>query len=1096
MEFCVLGPLEARDDHGTPIALGAAKQRSLLALLLLARGRTVASERLIEEIWGGRAPETAHKSVQVYVSRLRKALGEARIVTHERGYALPLKQDELDLDRFDALLAEASDQPPERSAETLRRALSLFRGEPLEDLALEPWAGAEIARIEDRQVLALERRIDADLELGGQRDVVPELELLVASHPYREHLVEQLALALYRSGRQKEALDACREATTRLRRDLGLEPGPSLQRLAQQMLRQDEALDYVAGPVAPKGRIETRRHGWRLLVVGGAVIVAAAATALAVALTRSGRASLASLSPGVAIIDAPTGRVLSTISTTAITQPVEAVAGSGSFWVWNLTPYSVIRVDPATGHIGQRIDAPYVADSGWFLPDGRNLWFTGSHELARVDVDSGVPVDRYRLAPGSGTGSFGLTGIVRAAGSLWIASNAQNELLRVDPSTGRILRRIPIPNPFNVAAGAGAVWVTSAAVGLVRVDTETSAITATAPVPNPSFVAVGGGFAWASNETKGTVYKVDQAGNIVATYRTGDGARAVSFADGKLWVVNQDAGSVTGIDTSTGAERVFRFGHPLQSVAALGRHLLVEINSGHTYEDEIAALKGKVARLIVPAYAFDPSDPALAENSFAVQAEQATCTSLLRHPDAAPPVGLTLQPELATSMPTISRDRRTYMFSARDGYRFAPPSNARVTAQVIRYSIERALSPKLGDGPPAARWLSDIKGFLAYRSGRADHISGIRVKGSMISFTLRAPSSDFLDRLSLPFFCPVPAGTPATLNNIPTIAPPGSGPYTMSKRLNGEYMILTRNPNYHGPRAHTLNAIAFREGIDDEIAVGRVEAQTWDGVSIYGNSGVLATGGAIAKRFGPGRTAAPRGDETYHSTAERAVGYLLLNARNVVFRDVRVRRAVASAVSRSSIANRFGLVPAADILPPGLRLHVGVQAIPARPRVSRHIVPPGTVVSMAVPENCAACQQEAEIVRASLAPLGLDVQTKQVADVATAIYRHPASFDIVDGYTRLPYPDPASFLEQMLLHDAPVSWLAATTAAAVRRLAGLSSTARDKAAIRLAKQLQLGDVPLIAYGHPANGTLLSPRLQCRTWTAEEGGLDLAALCIR
>jgi ABC-type transport system substrate-binding protein len=227
----------------------------------------------------------------------------------------------------------------------------------------------------------------------------------------------------------------------------------------------------------------------------------------------------------------------------------------------------------------------------------------------------------------------------------------------------------------------------------------------------------------------------------------------------------------------------------------------------------------------------------------------------------------------------------------------------------------------------------------------------------------------------------------------------------MSKRLNGEYMILTRNPNYHGPRPHQLDAIAFREGIDDETAVGRVESTAWDGVSIYGNNGVLATGSAVAKRFGPGSAAAGRGDERYHSTPERAVGYLLLNARNPAFRDARVRRAVAAALDRSSIADRFGLVPSADLLPPGLRMHVDAETTSARP-LPGHVVPPGTVVVMAVPANCDACHQEAQIVRASLAPLGLDVQTKQVADVAMAISRRPTSFDIADGYTQLPYPTP------------------------------------------------------------------------------------------
>ena len=227
---------------------------------------------------------------------------------------------------------------------------------------------------------------------------------------------------------------------------------------------------------------------------------------------------------------------------------------------------------------------------------------------------------------------------------------------------------------------------------MLRIDPATNTVTATAAVPAPvTNLAVGGGFAWATNETKGTVYKIDQRGRIVATTRPGDGAHDVSFADGRLWVVNQDAGSVTGIDAASGSERVFQFGHPLNSVTALGREVLVVIEPGKTVADQIEQLKGDVGRFIVPIYQFDPADTALAANPFVRQVERATCASLLRYPDAAPPEGFRLRPELATAMPTVSADRKTYTFTVRDGYRFAPPLNAPVTANTIRYGIERAL---------------------------------------------------------------------------------------------------------------------------------------------------------------------------------------------------------------------------------------------------------------------------------------------------------------------------------------------------------------------------------------------------------------------
>ena len=268
------------------------------------------------------------------------------------------------------------------------------------------------------------------------------------------------------------------------------------------------------------------------------------------------------------------------------------------------------------------------------------------------------------------------------------------------------------------------------------------------------------------------------------TYETGDGARQESYADGRLWVVNQDVGTVTGIDAATGDSRILRFGHPLQSVAALHGKLLVEINPGRTYEDRIDALEGKVARLIVPIYQLandNRPDPAVApSNPFIFQAERATCAPLLGYADAPPPRGQHLVPEAAAAMPAVSSDRRTYTFVLRKTFRFAPPSNAPLDAQTFRYSIERALSPKLGSDAPGIRVLGDLVGAQAFHAGRKAHVSGIRVRGDRISFTLTRPSPDFLERLALPYFCPVPLDTPLLSGGVENFLPPGAGPYSFS----------------------------------------------------------------------------------------------------------------------------------------------------------------------------------------------------------------------------------------------------------------------------------------------------------------------------
>jgi DNA-binding SARP family transcriptional activator len=242
MEFQVLGPLEVRDG-GNSLALGAPKQRAVLALLLLHANEPVSVDRLIDDLWGEHPPRTAAKSLQVYVSGLRKFLPSETLLTRTSGYMLRVAEDEFDLARFERLQAQARQTEPARAAELLRDALALWRGPPLADFAYEPWALAEIARLAELRVAALEERVDADLALGRHGELVGELEALVARHPLRERARGQLMLALYRSGRQAEALASYQEGRRALVEDLGIEPGRDLQKLERSILRQDPALD-------------------------------------------------------------------------------------------------------------------------------------------------------------------------------------------------------------------------------------------------------------------------------------------------------------------------------------------------------------------------------------------------------------------------------------------------------------------------------------------------------------------------------------------------------------------------------------------------------------------------------------------------------------------------------------------------------------------------------------------------------------------------------------------------------------------------------------------------------------------------------------
>jgi DNA-binding SARP family transcriptional activator len=255
MEFRILGPLEALDGKQR-VTLGGSKLRAVLALLLLHPNETVSSDQLIDELWGEEPPATAAKALQVHVSRLRKALagsgggGGDVVVTRPHGYQLQIDLEQLDSHRFERLLAEgrrelASDRP-ERALPALEQAVSLWRGPPLADLTYEPFARTDIARLEQLRLAALEERIAADLALGRHADVVGELEALVADYPLRERPRGQLMLALYRSGRQAEALEAYRRTRSLFVEDLGIEPGRELQELEHAILQQDRSLDLGA----------------------------------------------------------------------------------------------------------------------------------------------------------------------------------------------------------------------------------------------------------------------------------------------------------------------------------------------------------------------------------------------------------------------------------------------------------------------------------------------------------------------------------------------------------------------------------------------------------------------------------------------------------------------------------------------------------------------------------------------------------------------------------------------------------------------------------------------------------------------------------
>jgi len=245
--YRLLGPLDVLAADGEPLNLGGQKQRGLLALLLLRANHVVSTDQLIAALWGESPPRTASTSLQNLVSALRKTLGAGVVETRAPGYRLVVDEDDVDLLRFERLVESARALEPAEQAERLREALALWRGDPLSELAGESYVSGELRRLEELRLSTLERRIAADLACGRYDELVPELQGLVAEHPLRERLRGELMLALYHSGRQGDALEAYQDARHDLVAELGLEPGPELQTLHGQILRQEVPHPRLSG---------------------------------------------------------------------------------------------------------------------------------------------------------------------------------------------------------------------------------------------------------------------------------------------------------------------------------------------------------------------------------------------------------------------------------------------------------------------------------------------------------------------------------------------------------------------------------------------------------------------------------------------------------------------------------------------------------------------------------------------------------------------------------------------------------------------------------------------------------------------------------
>ena len=554
MEFRILGPLEVLED-GLPLALGRFKKRVVLAVLLLHPNEFVSRERLIDELWGLSPPATARKAVNVYISKLRQTLtrdGHDPIATADGGYRLVVDPDLLDADRMRSLVAQArermADGESEAASRLLEEALAFWRGPTLAGLALESFGRDEVAQLDVLRLNLVMDRNDCELALGRHEHVLSGLQVLVREHPLRERLRAQQMLALYRTDRQADALDAYRQARHDLIDELGIEPSESLQRLQQAILRHDPALEMPAGTAAadgahpapaavddatlgevpPRSRLRRLALRRRYLVVAGVAAVAAVAVAIAVLFVHGSR--------------------------TPPSSPVSSVA-----------PNSVATLNPATG--AQVSDYGGGLKPGPMALVGGTLWIVGRGGASIERYDRRARHGMPPVQPGSALDDIA----VDPEGHAWVSDRKPvvTWIGRVADGTGPYERpvlsteriKVPLPGAGAEAVGGGYLWVISDRPGrtgesVSLIDVRNRHLASTIPLGRQTTaIAYGYRAAWigAYDPERSTAWllKVRPGSKPVESLEleTGDGAGplAVAVGDGSVWVITS-RGSLMRID--------------------------------------------------------------------------------------------------------------------------------------------------------------------------------------------------------------------------------------------------------------------------------------------------------------------------------------------------------------------------------------------------------------------------------------------------------------------------------------------------------------------------------------------------------------------
>jgi len=986
--------------------------------------------------------------------------------------------------RFERLLEEgrranAAGKPAE-ARQALESALVMWRGAALADLSFETFTRTEIERLEELRLVATEERIDAELALGRHDTLIPELEALTARHPLRERLRGQLMLALYRAGRQAEALRVYSDTRRRLVEELGIEPSQSLRDLEQAILRQDAALDPPRPPVA------TRRR--RVAIGALALLLAGLAAAGVVLVTNGGAESAQALAESDAnvVLSAATGTVLAEAD---VRDSVGLRFGAGSLWSVS-SEGQLTRVDPETGEILATIGLGIVKPGGLAFGAG-SVWVTDNYSplVLRVDPAVNDVVNEFRL-PKKGLGTVFTGDVAIGAGSVWVGHGGYDPgafVERLDLKTGQPQDRFSVlgGDADHLAFADGVLWVGSTPSGVLwRIDPRASKIVKVADLDGEiCCIAAGDGYVWVATRPSNLVWKIDQHGTPERSFNLPAAIKNVAYEAGALWAAVGEAGTVVRIDGRTNASTTFEVGHHVWDVA-VGQGLVavaVQDNAADVTADlsgDIVLIGRKEESLFDSGAATEPAFTLPTWDAPQQQFHYATCARLLNYPDVEGEAGRKLVPEVAEDLPTVSADGRAYTFRIREGFRFSPPSGEEVTAESFKHAAERGMSARMDPfADRLAPGLDNIVGAEAYHAGTAPHVSGIVAQGDELVIRLREPAPEFpwLAALS----CAVPLETPVVPYGLETPVA-SAGPYYLAAHTDS-VAVLKPNPNYGGTRPQHLDAIVYRMGIAPADAAAQIEAGTLD-YYLESQRPTLTPETPAARTAGDRYRMTPGGSPSTE--------YLALNWRRPLFADIRMRRAVQYALDRTQSP-----LPATSISAPkspgydGSALYPLAGDVAASRRLTRGRKTRAVLLAFAGDRYADAFN---DALRAALARIGMSVTVLRLTNAdylnGRAGYRAKAArSDLSWGGANAETADPVDYYRRLFLPQQEWDEL--------NRIAKLGSPERERRAAALARRIDERSL-FAVFGYSAVPELVSRRLGCIVRQPQYAGVDLAALCLK